>query len=672
MINIFLWLGGIHLKDKTKSAEELSEQEQQELLSKYDKESRFREFSGLLKWVVTIGAISFSCFQLYTAIFGTLASQLQRSVHLTFAMALIFLLYPMHKNAAVNRLPIYDAILALLSIFVGLYWTFEYNELVRRAGMYNDLDFIVGGLAILLVLEIARRVVGVPIVVIAVTFLLYALYGNHMPGFLEHRGVSLERLISHMYYTLDGILGTPISVSATFIFLFLLFGAFLVKTGVGQYFNDLALLIAGKQVGGPAKVAVFSSALQGTISGSSVANVVTSGSFTIPMMKKTGYSKEFAGGVEAAASTGGQLMPPIMGAAAFLMAEFTGVPYWDIAKAAAVPALLYFAGIWIMVHLEAKRIGLRGLSKEELPDKKEVLKKIYLLAPLFVIIGLLMAGFSPIRAALWGIVSVIAVGAVRKETRLSIKDVFHALENGARTALGVAAATACAGMIVGVVTLTGLGLKFANGLIDLSNGILLLTLFFTMIASIILGMGSPTTANYIITSTMAAPAIILLLSEPGATEISVSVLLSAHMFAFYFGIVADITPPVALAAFAACGVSNGRPIKTGVIASKLAIAAFLIPYIFVLSPELLMIDTTPLQAVTIISTSLAGMLGIGSGVMGYLLRHMNPLERVLGIVGGLMLIIPGMLDMMGAVVLAVVLVFQIIKSRKPEQMKHAN
>lgn len=648
-----------------KKTEELTEQEQQELLKKYDKESNFRNYTGILKWIVTIVAVSFSGFQLYTAIFGTLASQLQRSVHLTFALGLIFLLYPITKKAKENRLPFYDAILALVSVFVGLYWTFEYSSLIQRAGMYNTLDFIVGGLAILLVLEAARRVVGIPIVVIAITFLLYALYGNYMPGFLEHRGVSIERLISHMYFTLDGILGTPIGVSSTFIFLFLLFGAFLVKTGVGQYFNDLALLIAGRSVGGPAKVAVFSSALQGTISGSSVANVVTSGSFTIPMMKKTGYSKEFAGGVESAASTGGQLMPPIMGAAAFLMAEFTGLSYWTIAKAALVPALLYFTGIWIMVHLEAKRIGLRGLTKEELPDKKEVLKKLYLLAPIFVIIGLLMSGYSPIRAALFGILSVIVVGAFRKETRLSLKDIFQALENGARIALGVAAATACAGMIVGVVTLTGLGLKFANGLIDLSNGVLLLTLFFTMIASIILGMGSPTTANYIITSTMAAPAIILLLTDGGANEITTSVLLSAHMFAFYFGIVADITPPVALAAFAACGISRGRPIRTGFEASKLAIAAFLIPYIFVLSPQLFLIDTTFMQGLFVITTSLIGMAAIGSGVTGYLLRPMGAIERILGGVGGLLLIYPlGPSDIFGAVIIATLIVLQIIKVKK--------
>ncbi|OEF99118.1 C4-dicarboxylate ABC transporter [Vulcanibacillus modesticaldus] len=643
----------------------MTEEQVQELLSKYDKEARYRKYTGVLGKIATLGAVAFSLFQLYTAITGSLASQLQRSIHLTFALGLIFLLYPMNGKAKKNKLPLYDALLSILGIGVGLYWVFEYKELVYRAGMYTLTDYIVGAIAILLVLEAARRVVGLPITIISIAFLLYALYGQYLPGFLQHRGVSLERLISHMYYTLDGILGTPLGVSATFIFLFLLFGAFLEKTGVGQYFNDLALLVAGKQAGGPAKVAVFASALQGTISGSSVANVVTSGSYTIPMMKKTGYRSEFAGAVEAAASTGGQLMPPIMGAAAFLMAEFTDIPYWDIAKAAIIPAVLYFTGIWIMVHFEAKRIGLRGLTDDELPDKKETLKKIYLLLPLFVIIGFLMAGYTPIRAALWGIVSVILVGAVRKETRMSLKDIIKALESGARTALSVAAATAAAGMIVGVVTLTGLGLKFANGLIELSGGVVLLTLFFTMIASIILGMGSPTTANYIITSTIAAPAIIALLADPATGEISKVVVLSAHMFAFYFGIVADITPPVALAAFAATGISGGNPIKTGVEASRLAIAAFLIPYLFVLSPEMLLVDTGFTSAIFVIVTSLLGMLGLGAGLMGYWLRHMNWLERLISLAAGLMLIYPGTYsDIVGLAVLAIVYMIQYVQLKK--------
>ncbi len=329
-----------------------------------------------------------------------------------------------------------------------------------------------------------------------------------------------------------------------------------------------------------------------------MANVVTSGSFTIPMMKKLGYKKEFAGAVEAAASTGGQIMPPVMGAAAFLMVEFIGgVSYWDIAKAAAIPAILYFSGIWIMTHFEAKRVGLVGLSKEQLPNKKEVFKKIHLLIPILMVIILLMSGMSVMRAALWSIVATILVSLFLKETRIGIKQIIEALADGARTALAVAAATASAGIIVGVVTKTGLGLKLANGLVDLANGQLLLTLFFTMLTAIVLGMGSPTTANYVITSTIAAPAIITLLTMdmPAGGAVPVSIAISAHLFVFYFGIVADITPPVALAAFAAAGVSGGEPIRTGVNSAKLAIAAFIIPYMFVLSPELLMIDTTILQ-----------------------------------------------------------------------------
>ncbi|MCF6093216.1 TRAP transporter permease [Microaerobacter geothermalis] len=634
---------------------QLTQEEVSQLLSKYDRESSFRQLTGVMGQIVKWLAIAFSVFQLYTAIFGTLASQLQRSVHLAFGLTLIYLLFPATLKGDKKSIGPIDILLAIAGAGVGLYWVYAYDGLVTRAGNLTTLDLVVGGIAILLVLEASRRVVGLPITIIAAVFLLYAYYGKYMPGFLQHRGVNLERLIGQMYYTLEGILGVPLGVSATFIFLFLLFGAFLGKTGVGQYFNDLALVIAGRQIGGPAKVAVFSSALQGTISGSSVANTVTSGSFTIPMMKKLGYRPAFAGAVEAAASTGGQLMPPIMGAAAFLMAEFIGMPYWDIAKAAAIPALLYFTGIWIIVHLEAKRSGLRGLTDEEMPDKKEVLKKIYLLLPIFVIVGFLIAGFSPIRSALAGILSVILVGAVRKETRMGAKDILQALEDGARSALGVVAATAAAGIIVGVVTLTGLGLKFANGLIDLSGGIIIFTLFLTMISSIILGMGSPTTANYIITSTIAAPAIIQL-GYPA---------LAAHMFTFYFGIIADVTPPVALAAFAASGIAGSEPIRTGAEASRLAIAAFLIPYIFVLSPELLLIDTTALGALWIVFTSLIGMIGVGGALMGYLFRPMAWYERILSGAAGLSLIYPGLYtDTFGLGVMALMLITQWLGTRK--------
>lgn len=639
--------------------ETLSLEEQQKLLEKYDPEAGTRKLGGILGWIVFIGLLSFSLFHLYTGVFGMLTAQLQRSIHLGFALALIFLLFPARKKdrGRKHKVAWYDVILAILGIVVGAYWPLFIDEIVMRAGRLTEIDFYVGLLAVLLVLEATRRAVGLPITIIAIIFLAYAMYGPYMPAFLAHRGLDLERLVQTMFFTTEGILGTPLGVSATFIFLFLLFGSFLVKTGVGQYFNDLAVSLAGKRTGGPAKVAIFSSALQGTISGSSVANVVTSGSFTIPMMKKLGYKKEFAGAVEATASTGGQIMPPIMGAAAFLMVEFIGggITYWDIAKAAAIPALLYFSGVWIMTHFEAKRVGLRGLNDDEMPNRKEVFKKIYLLLPILAVIVLLMSGMSVIRAALWSIVITIAVSMIRKDTRINFRDAIDALVDGARTALGVAAATAAAGIIVGVVVKTGLGLKMANGLLDLSGGLLIPTLMLTMVAAIILGMGSPTTANYVITSTIAAPAIILL----GVPD------LSAHLFVFYFGIVADITPPVALAAFAAAGVSGGDPIKTGVNASKLAIGAFIIPYMFVLSPELLMIDTTWYYLIWVVFTALAGMMAIGAGVIGYWLRKLNPLERLLGIAGGLMLIYPeGMTDIIGLGIFILLIVLQVFFKRE--------
>jgi TRAP transporter 4TM/12TM fusion protein len=643
--------------------ETLSLEEQQKLLEKYDPEAGTRKLGGVLGWIVFFGLLAFSLFHLYTGVFGMLTAQLQRSIHLGFALALIFLLFPARKKdrGRKHKVAWYDIILAILGIAVGAYWPLFIDEIVMRAGRLTEIDFYVGLIAVLLVLEATRRAVGLPITIIAVIFLAYAIFGPYMPAFLAHRGLDLERLVQTMFFTTEGILGTPLGVSATFIFLFLLFGSFLVKTGVGQYFNDLAVSIAGKRTGGPAKVAIFSSALQGTISGSSVANVVTSGSFTIPMMKKLGYKKEFAGAVEATASTGGQIMPPIMGAAAFLMVEFIGggITYWDIAKAAAIPALLYFSGVWIMTHFEAKRVGLRGLKDEEMPNRKEVLKKIYLLLPILAVIILLMSGMSVIRAALWSIVITVAVSMISKETRIGFRDAIDALVDGARTALGVAAATAAAGIIVGVVVKTGLGLKMANGLLDLSGGLLIPTLMLTMVAAIILGMGSPTTANYVITSTIAAPAIILL----GVPD------LSAHLFVFYFGIVADVTPPVALAAFAAAGVSGGDPIKTGVTASKLAIGAFIIPYMFVLSPELLMIDTTWYYLIWVVFTALAGMMAIGAGVIGFWLRKLNIFERLLGIAGGLLLIYPeGVTDIIGLGIFILLIALQVF-IKKDDQAK---
>ncbi|VEF48663.1 TRAP transporter, 4TM/12TM fusion protein [Bacillus freudenreichii] len=636
--------------------ETLSEEEQQKILEKYDPESATRKVKGPFGWIIFFGLLAFSIFQLYASITQSIPRQTLLSIHLGFALSLIFLLFPARRmTRKKDTVAWYDIILAILSVGVGAYWPLMIESIVNRVGMLTTIDLAVGTLAVLLTLEATRRAVGLPITIIAALFMAYAYFGQSMPGFLAHRGLNFESLINTMFFTSQGILGTPLYVSATFIFLFLLFGAFLVKTGVGQYFNDLALSIAGRRIGGPAKVAIFSSALQGTISGSSVANVVTSGSFTIPMMKKLGYRKEFAGAVEAAASTGGQIMPPVMGAAAFLMVEFIGITYWEIAKAAAIPAILYFSGIWIMTHFEAKRVGLKGLAKEEMPDRKEVLGKIYLLIPILLIIVLLMTGVSVMRAALLSIIGTIVVSAIRKSTRIGFKDMVEALVDGARTALAVAAATASAGIIVGVVTKTGLGLKLANGLVGLANEQLLLTLFFTMLTAIVLGMGSPTTANYVITSTIAAPAIILL-GVPA---------LSAHLFVFYFGIVADITPPVALAAFAASGVSGGEPIRTGVNASKLAIAAFIIPYMFVLSPELLMIDTTIPYLIWMVFTAFTGMIGIGAGIIGFWYRRLYWFERIIAIVAGLMLMYPeGMSDIIGLVLFVGMIATQMMTKNK--------
>jgi TRAP transporter 4TM/12TM fusion protein len=635
---------------------EVSKQEIDEILKKVDKESTYRKLSGV-DWHLTYWiAVAFSCFHIYTALFGMLPAQMQRSVHLSFAFALVYLLYPLSVKRASDNLKWFNYLFAAFAVFIGMYITLNYTRIMEAGGQYQQLDYVVGFCGILLTLEAARRVVGLPIVLIASFFLIYAYLGPYFPGFLKHRGYSFNRIVSHMYFTTEGILGIPLGVSSAFIFLFILFGAFLEKTGIGKLFIDLADAIAGWASGGPAKVAVITSALEGTVSGSSVANTVGSGSFTIPMMKKLGYRPEFAAAVEASASTGGQIMPPIMGAAAFLMAEFTNIPYIDIAKAAAIPACLYFAGIFIEVHFEAKRCGLKGMSREELPNLFTVVRERgYLLIPLVAIIYVLVEGHTPTYAALIGLALSVAAGAIRKATRMGPKAILDALNAGARGALGVAIACATAGIIVGVVTLTGLGLKLAHGLVDIAGGNLLLTMFFTMITSLILGMGAPTTANYVITSTIAAPALVML-GVP---------LLAAHLFVFYFGIVADITPPVALAAYAGSGIAKSDPFWTGVTSSKLAVGAFIIPYMFVFSPGLVLIDTTPLLLTQNLITACLGMLGVGVAMIGFCLARMTWWERILCAIGGLLLIDPGTLtDLAGVAMLCASGIFQWWKRAK--------
>ena len=628
----------------------------QEVLKKYDRESDTMQYTGIMAKIISAIAISFSVFQLYTAFFGVLDAQLQRAVHLGFALALSYLLYPTCKSWSRSSLHPLDALLAVLGAASPAYIVIMYRELAMRAGLITTPDLVVGVIGVLLVIEATRRVVGIPMVVVVTAFIVYAFAGPHMPGVLSHRGLTPEQLVGHLYFTTEGIFGIPLGVSSTFIFLFILFGAYLESTGLGKFFIDIANAIAGWASGGPAKVAVLSSALMGTVSGSSVANVAGTGSFTIPMMKKLGYRKEFAGAVEAASSTGGQLMPPVMGAAAFLMAEFVGVPYIEIVEAAVIPAMLYFAGLWLGVHLEAKRTNLKGVPREQLPKAWVIFKERgHLAIPLIVIVYLLVTGYTPMRAALVAIVLSIAVSALKKSTRMKPIEIIRGLEAGARNVLGVAIACAAAGIIIGVVTKTGVGLKLASGLLALSGGYLLPTMFFTMITSLILGMGVPTTANYVITSTIAAPALL---------QMGVPVL-AAHMFVFYFGIIADVTPPVALAAYAASGISGGKPLITGVNASKLAIAAFIIPYIFVLSPEILMINATAFSLIFAAVTAILGMVGVSSSMIGYLVDHSSPVERVLQFVGGILMIMPGVwTDIPGFIIFALVVLWQSRRKKK--------
>jgi len=641
-----------------------NEEELKELMAQLDKESAYREHKCWKRWITIIISLVFCAFQLYAILSGRITAQILRSTHIAFVLLLGFILFPATKKMPRNTLPWYDVVLGIIGAVAWLYIAFNFETLARRAGDYTPRDIAFGVVGIVILFEACRRIVGLPIMIIAAVFILYAFIGPYLPGFLNHRGYSFERVVSHLFFNTEGIMGTPIGACSTFIFLFILFGALLEKTGIGQFFIDICNALAGSASGGPAKVAVLTSALEGTVSGSSVSNTVGSGSFTIPMMKKLGYRPEFAAAVEASASTGGQIMPPIMGAAAFLMAESLGIPYLNIAKAAIIPALLYFSGIFIMVHLEAKKIGLKGVPRSELPKFWPLfLKKGYLIIPLAAIIFFLVTGKTATFAALMGIVFSAGLGVVTsiidilqgKEPRFGMKDVVDTFTSAARNIVSVAIACGMAGIIIGVVTLTGLGLKLCAGLISISGGIPIITLFLTMISSIILGMGAPTTANYLITSTITAGAIVGLGFEP----------LAAHMFAFYFGIIADITPPVALAAIAGAAIARSKPMATALQATKLTIAAFIIPYMFVFNPAMLLINTTLPEVIMITCTALIGMFGISAALEGYALKHCSVVERILFGVAGFCLLIPeSITDLVGFVSLILLLVFQFIQNKR--------
>ncbi|MFP3091330.1 TRAP transporter permease [Treponema sp. TIM-1] len=626
-----------------KSIHIMTEAETEELIAQFDRESNIRRFTGLPNYLVKGLLLLFTLYVFWVTLFANLPEQIRRSVFLGILVFIGYLLYPVKRGLRkrVNHIPWYDLVLGIAGAVAFFYYAVNFRVIIARAVLLLPLDIVMGIMGIIILAELCRRVVGIPILVVAAGFVTYAFAA----------GFSLRRVIHQLFYTTDGIIGTPIGVCSTFIVLFIFLASFLEKSGIATFFIDLANSVAGFASGGPAKVAVIASALEGMYSGSSVANTVGSGSVTIPVMKKTGYKPEFAAAVEAAASTGGQIMPPIMGAAAFLMSELTNIPYPVIAVSAILPAALYFTGIFLMIHFEAKKLGLKGLPRESIPHFGRLLfVKGYLFLPVLILVGFMTLGFTPAYAACLAILASIIVSFFRRDTRLTPASFVDALGNGTRNTVGVAMACAIAGVVVGIVSLTGLGQVLISLLLTVANNSLFFALVLTMIACLILGMGIPTTANYVIMATITAP-IVIRMGVP---------VLAAHMFVFYFGIVADITPPVALAAYAGAAIAKANPIKTGVTATRLAITAFIIPYIFVFSPSMLFIDTTPLEVIRIVVTSCFGMLGLSVGLEGYMLRKVIVPERIMAIAGGLLLIEPGLTsDLIGLVLIIVVGVLQI-------------
>lgn len=643
---------------------------------KYDKDARTRQFSNkTIVWVVTIVAVLYSLFHLYM-VFNPMPALQQRSIHVAVGLALVYMLYPMFKKQDRSKLPVLDWVLAAISLFTAGYILIEYDAIVtERGGIPNTIDIIMAIITVVLILEAARRVTGWILPILALVFLAYPFFSHmdFLPNMMMTRPFDAGDIFGQLYLKTEGLYSTAIGASVNFIFLFILFGAFLQKSGMGQFFNDLAMALAGAQKGGPAKVAVVSSGFMGSINGAAVANVVSTGAFTIPLMKKVGYHKNFAGAVEASASVGGQILPPIMGASAFIMAETTGINYGTIALAALLPAILYYFGVILQVHYRAGKRDLKGIPKADLPRVKEVMKERgHLLIPLVGLIVMLFMNMPIPRAAIFTIFLTIIVATLRKTTRMSFRDIFDGLALGAQQALSVMIACAVVGIIIGVVSLTSFGAIMTSAIAGLGAGSLFLTLFFTMIASMVLGMGLPSIPAYIITATMAAPAL---------AEFDVPILL-AHMFVFYFGIFANVTPPVALAAFAGAGIADGDPMRTGFQALKLSLAGFLIPFIFIYEPALLLIDVEGLMtnardypmasfidvAIVLVSTGI-GLVALSAGLEGFFKTHINPIFRVLLIASALLLVVPETYtDIIGLGLAIVIFVFNYLKWKRQEPL----
>ncbi|MDY2722645.1 MAG: TRAP transporter fused permease subunit [Coriobacteriales bacterium] len=647
-----------------------------EVMRKYDRESNTRIWEGTPKVVISIMLAAFSVYCIFMTLFSTALPETRLSLFLAFVTIVGYMMYPIRKNhVRPNHMPWYDIVLMVVGAACFFYFAFNATEIIHMGSRIQPLQIAVALVGTLILMELCRRCVGIPILVVVICLLVYVFYWQFNNG--TNLYMTLRNLTSKLFYSTSGLIGTPINVCYTYIVLFIIFGAFLERTGIAEFFISLANRIAGWSSGGAAKVAVISSALCGMVSGSSVGNTVTTGSVTIPMMKKTGYKPEFAGAVEAASSTGGQIMPPIMGAAAFLMAEYMGVPYIDVAVKAIIPALLYFTGIFITVHLEAKKLGLQGIPRDQLPKISFLLKNCYLILPLVLLVWLVSTGtrtmaysaaISILGAFVIGFINFFmtelrlkpedksAGGVFKDSLRLSLSAAYEALQSGARNCITVAAACAMAGLIAGCITITGLASTLINVIVNFAGDATIIGLVLTMLTCIVLGMGVPTTANYCIMAATTAPILIAL----GIPQVP------AHFFVFYFGIVADITPPVALAAYAGSAIAKSDPMKTGLNAAKLAIAAFIVPYILALNPVMVLEgDINALTLSIVIITSIIGLYGVACALNGNLFTKINPVFRILFAIAGISMMVPETIsDLVGIAAIIVLTVIQYLLGKK--------
>ena len=629
------------------------------VMKKYDQESNVRLWEGKPRFAVNCVLALFSLFCLYVTLFASWLEELRLTTFVAWIVFIGILVFPARKShQRVNHIPWYDWIIMIVGTGAFLYFAFNAKTIIQQGTKFSDVQIVIGILGVLALAEVCRRSVGLPILIVAACFLIYAFTAGLANPTLWGK---VKYIIRYLFYSKEGILSTPINVCSKFIVVFIIFGAFLERTGIADFFINVANSLLGSLPGGPAKVAVVASALEGMVSGSSVANTVGSGSVTIPLMKRTGYDPEFAAAAEASASTGGQIMPPIMGAAAFLMADYVQIPYSQIALKAILPAVLYFAGIFVAVHLEAKKLGLRGLSREELPKLRPLLKKIYLLLPLVLLVYLVSTSTRSIQyAAAIAIVAAIAVSMFDKDNRITPKRLLEALAAGGQGTITVAAACGIAGIIAGTITMTGLANMLINGIVVLAGDQVFIALFLTMVCCIVLGMGVPTTATYCIMAATCAPILIRM----GVPTIA------AHFFVFYFGIVADLTPPVALAAYAGAAIAQASPMKTAITATKLAVAAFIVPYVFALNPALLFVDTNVWGVVSISITAFIGITAVSASLEGYLHTHMSWYQRLICCAGGLMLIFPGTVtDVGGILLVGAVFAMQYLFGKKPGAVK---